>query len=142
MIGNIEDATAAFEGALSRIGDGSSRDVYIDNDKKVVYKVECEPGWYSTNQLEWENYNEFSDVPLPFVIPETALYDIDGSPVIAMEYIDGQLMAECYCSSDECCTDFCLPRALLDIACTIINDTSGLNFVYRDGFYYVIDFAC
>jgi hypothetical protein len=74
-----------------------------------------------------------------------ALYEVGTDPIIAMEYICGQPMSECYCDKygDEH-TPECAPAWIVELALQVIDDTGGLNIIqeYGSGLVYIIDAAC
>ena len=140
MIGNMEDAMRAVEDNLSGrnyIGAGMSRNVYVYDN--VVYKVGCS----NTNIMEHDNLNHFRDIADDVVIPYSTLYRVGSSLVLAMPYISGQLLCECYCCVS--CTDNNtghLTAEQNDIIMQYIYDTGGDNVVLTDtGDLVIIDFG-
>src|SRR6478752_102212 len=109
MIGNLADATLAVSGNAEWLGAGAYRGAFLING--VVYKVCLEndvPGTQA-NLDEWEFYPIACDiVPEGCAVPETMLYAVGPCPVIAMAYVEGTPMGECYCTPDEPHSN-CLP---------------------------------
>lgn len=149
MIGNIEDAAEAlrdynnnaYENVFS--ANGTTRMVYLIND--VIYKVDCGTGYFSDNRAEYDNIMANSNnLPEGVYFPDTALFEIDGKNIIAMEYIEGEPMSECYCDEfEEEHTSSCLPDDIRDLVSPIIDDTGGENVILTDdGRIYIIDAAC
>src|SRR5690349_10007808 len=109
MIGNLADATTALSRFM--VGDwtdilsanGTTRIVYIING--VVYKCEGESG---VNQTEFEVMSTMS-LPCGFAFPAVNLFQIGDVDVIAMEYVDGIAVAECFCLDFEECDETCAP---------------------------------
>lgn len=139
MVGTRECAALALDGKLEVLSfSGTTRAVYIADD--VVYKVEFEAG---TNVTEYNNVARIEPfLPDHVRIPATSLHTIGGIPVIAMEYIEGQLLAECYCWDDEVHDDTCMTGGEVREMSQYIGDTGGMN-VIRDagGTYWLIDLA-
>lgn len=142
MIGSREDAAAALYGELPHLDDGTSRRAYLSDG--VVYKVNINDSW-DDNLDEWNRYvrlkGEYMDPNV--CLPETWLYEIDGKSVIAMEYIEGTGLAECYCNPDsEPHTDGCMTDEAKNLIRKYIDDLGGMNVILSDNIYYIIDIAC
>ena len=141
MIGNVDDARLALSGDVPVWNsDGTTRYVYLIND--VIYKV---AEWERDNISEYERYLWLSKTnthPL-IAFPNTGLFDVDGTPVIAMERIYGTLTGECYCAvTDEEHDETCMSVEMCNAFDLITNDNSGLNIILTDkGIYYLIDMA-
>ena len=141
MVGNIDDAAlAARDIAGYRLGIGAYRKTYLING--VVYKVTYDGDGRgdNANLSEWSNY---TDTGVPFVrFPETTLWPVGGMPVIAMTYVDGLLMGECYCTPDEECQDSCLSDDERDMIekVTGVCDLGYGNVIVTPGVYWVVDF--
>lgn len=120
--------------------EGCSRAVYkIDG---IIYKVDRYDGY--SNKAEWTNYLKLTKKTLPagFFLPKTRLIDVDGEPVIAMEYIEGQAMSRCYCWDSERHTESCMPEDVHNVVSNYIGDTGGDNVIRTEnGDYYLIDIA-
>ena len=136
MVGNENDAALALAGSLELIGEGCTRRVYIDNARKVVYKVEhYDLAEHNANTDEYA----LGDIvtPHPIVIPNMHLFD---NGVLAMEYVDGSMAGECYCAKDEVCDETCMDEDILSVLRVIAPDcvTWG-NTIWKDGLLYLID---
>lgn len=144
MIGNREDALAALDGdarVYSRMG--STRIVYLIYG--VIYKIDNGDLGFSDNLAEYENILAYKDnLPEGVYFPDTALYEFGSERVIAMEYIQGQIMADCNCLAGiEECTDSCMPHSIKAKVKGIIDDTGGENVIVKDnGDIYIIDVGC
>src|SRR6478609_7149367 len=108
MIGNLNDAALAANGLAEPIGIGSYRRAYLING--VVYKVTYDGDGRgdNANLYEWDTYVSFNgwpDLPKGIRVPETSLWPVGGMPVIAMTYVDGAPMGECFCAPGEDCCD-------------------------------------
>lgn len=138
MVGSIEGARAALAGDLTYVASGCERSVFLDGD--VVYKVQI-GHLINANVEEYDNYLavKLHNYGPHIRIPETSLFDVDGKPVIAMQYINGQPKGECNCEmADEECDEWCLPQSVIDTG--IIGDWSGMNTIQdNDGIFWVID---
>lgn len=139
MIGTIEDAKRALSlpGRMSEyyLDAGSSRMAYLING--IVYKTEY---YHGENRMEHYNLSRNIDLPEGVHYPKCSLFTIDDNEVIAMEYIEGQAIASCYCT-DEPHTDYCMTAEEYAILSRLFSDTSGLNVIRRDGQYWIIDLA-
>lgn len=102
MVGTLEDAARALAGEGLWIGEGSFRKCVMVND--VVYKLET-PYYRSAcpNREEFETLTLLAakDMPPQIRFPDFSLYEIDGRAIIAMEFVEGIRMTECYCCSDD-----------------------------------------
>jgi len=149
MIGNVVDARQAYNASRLRTHenvlsyDGSSRDVFLINS--VVYKVVQSDWDYDFNTAEYEaiatNSHEF---PANVRYPQVSIFNVNGKfPVIAMEYIEGEAIAECTCHPDdgECMTD-CMTIEEYTLIEPFMSDPSGFNVIRcEDGMYVIIDAA-
>lgn len=140
MIGSQTDATAALAGSLPLYSNlGSTRLVYRVGN--VVYKVNSGDWGYDCNLAEWEAIDDIAGLPNGVYIPDTALYNVNGKNVIAMEFIEGTAVAECYCADfgDEC-DDTCMPAHVWEKINGYLDDTSGFNTIIKaNGDIYLID---
>lgn len=139
MVGNENDAARALTGDLEFLGEGCTRRVYVDNDRAVVYKVEH----FDTEVDHTSNYDEvetaarlMGTLPSGYALPNMTLYD---NGVLAMDYIDGELLGECFCVQGEEHL-YCLPEHMASFLSTVSEDclTWG-NTCMRDGILYLID---
>ncbi len=142
MPGTIEDATLAVSGRLPEIGRGCSRVVFLKDN--VVYKVEHHDDDINNNANEDEyfNFTYLRDITLPpnVGIPDTSLFWVGNVPVIAMDFIPGHPIAECYCYiGREACNEFCMPDDVRMMLMPFINDTAGFNVIEYNGLYWIID---
>ena len=72
-----------------RVGNGGSRVAMLHIASKVVYKVDY---YDDDNRREHKQATELREWAWQHVyIPMTELFDVDGRPVIAMEFIEGTL---------------------------------------------------
>lgn len=136
MLGNENDAALALAGSLELIGEGCTRRVYIDDARKVVYKVE-----HFDMAVHTANYDEIERshivTPHPIVVPTMHLFD---NGVLAMEYVNGTMAGECYCLPNEVCDDTCMSEDILSVLRTISPDAGTWgNTVWKDGLLYLID---
>lgn len=137
MTGNETEAEQALAGTLEYLGKGCTRIVYINESRTVVYKVEH----FDSEPDHTSNYDEYalSDItlPEPFVIPNMTLYP---NGVLAMDYIDGLMAGECFCTASETCQDDCHPSHIVDKLMTVSPDCATWgNTVWKDGKLYLID---
>ena len=139
MIGNKADATKALMREVKPFSTfGGDRLVYLING--VIYKVSRAGGDYY-NHMEYDNMmrgesDGFINYPL------THLFNIGDRAVIAMEYISGDPVGECYCLDDNECGDDCLSEDTLDrIAAHGMTDRCYGNLIMRDGQLYIVDFG-
>lgn len=140
MIGSLDGARAALVGTLAYLDEGSARRVYRDGN--VVYKVEIDIG---SNLIEWENYQKAvkQDYPADVKLAKTYLHEVDGKPVIAMQYIAGQPIGLCWCQPNEEHLPNCMSDEEAEYLHEFTPDLSGLNVVRSNrGVYYLIDFDC
>lgn len=145
MIGNLSEATLAYEHALPILSnEGTGRTVYRVYD--VVYKVDKEQG---SNAAELTNYNRLCSLPLPahIGIPMVEAYDIGDEIVIAMEYIDGERIGECFAEQaglDCDCDSEHLPAEIEGTLRSVGmgGDLHEGNIIYSNGIYYLIDLEC
>lgn len=145
MIATKEIAAAALAGNLPLFREGTSRYVYeLDG---WVYKVDFPND--VANAYELSNLIRFNDVEFPdFIrIPDHMSFDFDGTIVIAMEFIEGYQLFECFCgfAGLDCvpaCEEDRVPDKVADFFHSIdITDIGNGNIVTRDGIYYLIDAA-
>ena len=140
MVGNSVDAARALAGSVPVFSrHGSTRNVYlIDN---VIYKVEKPKDGTGCNEAEYDNMlNLVSILPEHILFPETTLFEFNGRTVIAMEYIIGTPMSRCYCDmTGEACGIDCAPGDVCDVMDNLGMDSQGMNIVYRDETYWIID---
>lgn len=141
MIGSMLDADAAISGEAMFLAEGSARAVYVLNN--VVYKIETESG---CNDFEYDNLVRLGSVTLPdgIALPAWNVFTVDGIKIIAMEYIDGTPVGECYCdwagTECNCPTDSKAPLGILTACRNLgIEDLAVGNLIYRDGVYYLVD---
>jgi len=146
MTGNLKDAILAVKADRTRDREflltdcGSSRTVYLING--VVYKVDQSvPCWYNTQ--EFENINTMRDsLPEGIYFPNVELFEVFNQIVIAMDYIEGQAMAECHCLEFEECDPMCMSDDILKRVKPYCDDTGGLNVIETsNGDLYIIDAA-
>lgn len=140
MIGTAENAALALTDPRQFVlsDDGSTRSVYLIDG--VVYKREH---WYGINSTEYDNIlNGKADLPEGVSYPEVSLYTIDGTDVIAMEYVKGMAIYECYCEDmGDPCSDMCMTDKERDILIDCLDDPSGRNVIRCDSGYVIIDAA-
>ena len=118
--------------------DGSTRMVYLING--VIYKVE---GFEGTNEAEYDKIlNTRESLPAGVFYPETSLFTIDGENIIAMEYIEGTAIYDCYCvdMGDEC-DSVCMTDSEKFFLVCLIDDPSGMNIIRNIHGYYIVDAA-
>lgn len=141
MTGNAIDAALALTKVAPVFSyDGSTRIVYLIND--VIYKVEC------NKELPW-NANEYdymlnmrTALPAGVFFPEVSMFTIDGVDVIAMEYIKGQPIRQCYCIDvGDDCDEFCWTGDEVYLLSECVSDPSGMNVIRTSRGYYIIDAA-
>lgn len=142
MVGNAQDAAKVVNGEFGPPPFwGSTREVYRVGD--IVYKV----GSHTDNESEYDMYCAISigDMLPKFpniALAETSLHYVGDIPVIAMEFIDGLAVGECFCISDDEHNEDCLD---IDMICAIrsigISDTNYGNIMLKDGIYYIVDMA-
>lgn len=143
MIGTYADAALAlgmyldYDHSMLLSADGTTRMVYLIDG--IVYKV----GSDSDNRWEFENITANADnLPEGVFFPKVALFEVAGSKVIAMEYIRGQVMAECFCHVGEQHGSTCMPADIFAKVRDVIDDTGGENVIVTDnGDIYIIDAA-
>jgi len=140
MIGTQEDAERAVSGHLTTFGYGSSRNCYRVGD--VIYKVNRHKAW-NANEDEWLKYQQIVDMVRDEAIirvPETRLIETISGPVIAMQYINGQPMNECWCIEDkEPHSEECLPKEMVEPLQRLITDLGGKNVIFDGALYWIID---
>jgi hypothetical protein len=139
MTGNEIDAKSALMGFGEFIGSGCDRRAYLINN--VVYKVQ-QRNRFRANEVEFENFRDHEETDR-IKFPANHLYYIDGNAVMAMEYIDGTCVGECYCIEDlEACNETCLDELevndLLELGMT---DICYGNVIRKDSFLYIVDFG-
>lgn len=145
MTGNADHAALALAGDLPILSDmGSTRMVYLYDN--VVYKVNTGVWNYDANLEEFNIAQEISNVrtlPEGVYIPAVTLYSIEGHNVLAMEYIEGTAVAECYCAmANDVCTDTCMSDDVWQKVNGYLDDTSGFNtIITATGDIYIIDLA-
>ena len=138
MIGTLEDATLATTlgyGDPEFLADGSTRAAFLING--VVYKVDMCGDMAPTNEYEYSRIRRTA-LPDGVFFPKTELYDVDGTFVIAMEYIEGQIMHECW---GECTPHYpeCMTTEVLDKVGPVLDDTGGDNVIVNDEGIWIID---
>ena len=142
MTGNLTDAARALAGDLPILSmNGSTRFVYrID---EVVYKVNNGMWDEDTNLTEYETIRDMGTLPDGVYIPETSIYSVDGQNVVAMQFIEGTAVAECYCYElGDICDNTCMPAHVWEKVNGYLDDTAGLNTIITDnGDIYLIDLA-
>lgn len=142
MIGNETDAAYALNmfdaGDDSELlsMDGSTRVTYLIGG--IVYKVEIDTDY--NNAMEFENMTSIA-LPMGVYFPDVSLYTINGRDVIAMEYISGQRVAECYCTDMEECESDCAPRDIVALMEDMNLDPCGYNVIINGNGAYIIDAA-
>lgn len=142
MIGTYEEAEMALDGGLPWLDNGTSRVAYLSNG--VVYKVNINDAW-DDNMVEWNHYTllkrQYMDPEV--ALPETYLHQINGKSVIAMEYITGTGVSECWCISDkEPHAENCMSPEIRRLVTKYIDDIGGMNVIVSENRYYIIDLAC
>lgn len=139
MIGNLADATAAFNREVPEYDRGSSRKVYLIDG--VIYKIDLVA---YCNEDEWKNYRSLSRKKLPdyLAIPKMSRYVVHGQTVIASEFIDGIPLGECFdrwlglpCEGSM----ECLPLAVENAVHEYIDDAVYGNIIVSNGIYYLVD---
>jgi len=138
MVGTLRGARDALCGNLTEIGEGSYRVVYRQGD--VVYKVEYDEGIEAhANSYEWEKVHNLPDLPPNVAVPDYSLYDIDGIPVLAADYIEGRKMGECYenwhvpCDNHEACLPTNIENQLSQF------DLAYGNVIFDGDTYWIVD---
>lgn len=143
MIGTEELALEALNGNLPYFREGTDRKAYEVNG--VVYKVDMVIG---ANRLEVFNMLRLRNISTPdFIrIPRFTPYRFGDSIVVAMEFVEGEQVFECY-------------DVINGVPCTCANDGIHVvpdhvkewfnnhdifdcgagNIVYSDGVYTLID---
>jgi hypothetical protein len=137
MVGTLAGARMALCDNLEVIGEGSYRVVYRQGN--VVYKVEYDEGITAhANEYEWENYNGYPHFDGDHIgIPDMELYWVDGIPVIAASFIEGQLMGECTRSRYDN-HDSCLPDNIVrDLS--MHYDLAYGNVIFDGETYWIVD---
>lgn len=137
---NEQDAAYAVMGRLPLIGSGYYRNVYLSGD--YVYKVtdNMEDGDINLDELETIKSIDQSTLPDNIRIPACRLFSFNGKTVMAMEYIKGEAMAECYCAPSEPHLSSCLPGNVYEaILKTGLYDLSLGNVIRKDNVYYIVD---
>jgi len=139
MVGNENDATLALAGSLEFLGEGCTRRVYIDDAHTVVYKVEH----FDQEVAHTSNYDEVETAARATVLPDNVripAMTLYPNGVLAMEYIDGNPLGECFCTADEECYDDCLSSDMVDKLSKVSPDCiSWGNVILREGIYYLVD---
>jgi hypothetical protein len=134
-------AQAALDGDLHIFSNmGTTRAVYAADD--VVYKVETMAG---ANVAEWEGYLAFQQTDLPdeIRIPHTELFYVGPTPVIAMQLVEGQPIARCYCMGFEPHDDTCMTPEEERFLASYVSDLGGMNVIRTEaGEYFLIDLVC
>lgn len=145
MVGTFEDASLALTESRAREHahllsmDGSTRTVYLING--VVYKVE-HYGVVRENRNEFETITrERDNLPEGVFYPEVSLFAVGNTEIIAMSYIQGQAVAECYCTPDEECDDSCMPAHVWEQVNGVLDDTGGFNVILNTEGIWIIDAA-
>lgn len=138
MTGNLTDAARALAYDGEIIGEGSSRIVFRIND--IVYKVlTYDDVYFNANAAEYENISTFVDNEMVRVPRSTYFDDID---VIAMEYVEGTPVGECYCLAGEKHYRCLTPIEREIIADTGMTDMSYGNIIRdNNGMLNIIDFG-
>lgn len=144
MIGNYADAALAHTGPYRYLlsDEGTTRSVYLING--IVYKVEryviC-----ADNEREFVQYQLLKDkLPTGVYMPEMFMWDINGSRVIASEYIDGQDTGDCSDVGHGCeCDSPHIPGPTIETLEALgWADCAWGNAKWCDGALYLIDVAC
>lgn len=133
----------ALAGDFERFAYGCARDVYLNDDQTVVYKLEYERG---ANAYEIETLNRLSNISLPadFGIPAFSSYRVDDHDIIAMEFVDGRKVGACLCAEVGLDCD-CEPETLISkivesfLLDNGITDIGYGNLIERNGITYLID---
>lgn len=111
MIGTNEEAQLIAEWPLSPeeappgwriLGEGTFRRAYL-SPSEVVYKKELfRIKGVAGNRSEDKNLRKAVEISVPgWRIPEHHLFETEeGVPIMAMEYVIGTFMEECYCDTD------------------------------------------
>lgn len=143
MTGNSADAKQALRDFLSGEDsrvlsfDGSTRVVYLIDG--IVYKIEIEE-FDSPNETEIKNIRE-TVLPDGVFYPSTDIYYFGNTSVIAMDYIEGTAVAECFCVEPEVCDDSCMPNDVWEKVNGILGDTGGFNVILNNEGIWIIDAA-
>lgn len=144
MTGNIVDATAAYWNETTVFEFGTARRVYLING--VIYKVDDECG---ANNAEMTNYLRIRDtafIPSYIAIPEITEYEVNDEIVLAMEYVDGEFIGECFSEFTggicDCGTPHLSPEVSETIRALDITDLHDGNVIVSDGIYHIIDLEC
>lgn len=139
MVGTYEDALdSRMHGTL--IGAGGSRKAYLYNG--VVYKWQFGEYAVGINRTEIRVYEELCSaiLPDPIRIPEMSLYRLPRNEVIAAEYVEGQVMGECWCiPGKEECDATCLPDHIRLMASPFCHDLAGRNTIFDGRYFWLID---
>lgn len=142
MIGNSADAALAVAEYRQYSPDylltdmGSTRMVYLING--IVYKVDIYD--QSENESEYETITNMREhLPEGIHYPQVSLFHVLGGSVIAMEYITGQQIAQCYCMSNEPCGPDCMTDDEYNMLFDVLPDSCGYNVVRRGDGYWIID---
>lgn len=141
MIGNETDAATALHGGGIYVGEGHTRIVYRVGD--VAYKVNVVSWDYNIEEYDCgEAYR--AATPANIVIPDMTLYHIGDRTVLAMPYIDGVPVSECFSRYNIECADSTHASCLDDkMAQTLtrfnFDATSYGNVILKDGIYYMVD---
>jgi hypothetical protein len=126
---------------LPVIGQGNFR--VVMRQGPTVYKVEYDEGIdLCSNQTEVDNLDRLRAISMhPRIkLPDAYLYVTEGVPVVAMEYIDGTLMGDCFCLPREGHDpDACLPDDIVKYLVSLGIDTSYGNVIKSGKDYYLID---
>jgi hypothetical protein len=103
MVGRFEEAIEVAEWCIEYdrygdfiapdgfeyIGDGAERIAFRSMISGFVYKKEVQVG-DGSNYFEFENFLRVKDIPIcGWSVPETELFQLEFSDIIAMEYVDG-----------------------------------------------------
>lgn len=130
----VEDDFANFAGVVPEgftyIGSGSYRHAFLGPDG-VVYKRNTRLAvaeGYGDNQAEWDNYCNPPVFPEGLRFARCTLHNVDGTPIMAMEYVDKASPM--------------IDQAMRDFLRTIgIYDVFGNNVRMRDGEVILTDFS-
>jgi hypothetical protein len=124
-LGNETDAAYALIRRMPFLESGGFRRAHLKDG--IVYKVNHEFGGEDHNLEEWNNLQLIDTSTLPdwIRIPKADLWIINSRTVMAMEYVDGEPVSECYCDTlgGEECDEYCLP----DEVCAAIFDATGIS---------------
>lgn len=95
---SIAARAALSDAGWTHLGSGSYREAWLSPSRRWVYKVERDLYMEDANVDEASSWAYLrTQVFADFVyIPDLELYDFEGTPIIAMEYVSGTHLTYCY----------------------------------------------